>query len=931
MSANRIKVAVRCRPLLPNEDQSICVAIHDNICSISTGRGEHERNDFTYDSCFPMETTQETLFQEVGMHVMYNAFEGYHATLLAYGQTGSGKSYSVHGTDENPGLLPRLCDAIFEEIESSPSTIRHTVQASYLEIYNERLRDLLQAESSSTPTIRKSVKSQHSTSQANQAGNQNGARTSEERTSNFSTNEERNSSSSPENNAANVPNAAYGFSPSSRKLEITSHPQEGICIPGLSVCQVQCPEDVWRLMEFGNNLRVQASTSMNPVSSRSHAIFTLEFTQTDERNGGSRKSKIHMVDLAGSERQNKAQAVGERLREGCIINQSLSYLGLVICGLSKGATYIPFRNSKLTHFLCEGLGGNSKTGLIATISPSRMNYDETMSTLRFALTCKSVKTKATINHCPYDPTVIQLREEVEDLRTQLHESNVGIPTSFSSDVPMLTRPNFFYRLEMDQETSIGSDETCDIVLPSCCAARICDIRMQNGDIECIPHAKFVRNGKPVGRIKKDSFLLQNKDLLDFGAGATYRFSLGVADRNTIHEELTIGLRDLPSLNREKCANACDTLESVYHVMNVDSARLCALQEFIAAKRPEAQILLVQNIFHKHEPELAVKYGDKIWKESAFRESVEDAHEDPFVKALHEGDVMKAQEILATAQAATAAMEAQVKTQKNKIKSLEALHEQDSQAIHRLSKKFIELRQDAAAEREEFARTQDDLVKTSEEYAQECRMHQGKTSEFEDTLREREESIKTYMNMIDELKVQECEKCCRNITSTNATVGCVGGYVNCSDPMAQWPTHEGRCARRPENIHTRANTGWCELCHTGLRYHNHPHPSTSTPSLSGSPSNSTPTAAPAAMSFSFGIALLEKGEMIEAFTLKSDILKSAFKIVPSNFSDVFITTVFQTIISIARLLFFVVGYMCAHHQHTEATTHHSVKPKKHKFL
>lgn len=684
--ADRIKVAVRCRPVSPNEDQQVCVEMQDNVCSVSNGNRFDQESDFIYDFCFPMDTTQESFFEALGLHILQNALDGYHATLFAYGQTGAGKSYSVHGTSENPGLLPRLCDALFYEIERRPTHMKHLVKASYLEIYNERLRDLLTVEEA-------------------------------------------------------------------KKLEISSNPATGSAqILGLSVFEVMSAHDVHKMMKFGNDQRVQASTSMNSVSSRSHAIFTLEFLQTDTSTGRTERSKIHMVDLAGSERQNKAQVAGERLREGCVINQSLSYLGLVITGLTKGDSFVPFRNSKLTHFLIDGLSGNSKTAMIAAISPSRSNYEETVSTLRFAATCKLVKTRAIVNTYVND-TGSQLRLEVEALKKQLEVANVELRTMrapTSDDGPMLVRPNFVFRISSTAPSTVGSDARSSLHLPSHCAACVCSLEVLENEVRCTTEEKIRRNGQEVP--ESETFSLDDNDLLEFAPGVAYRFQRGLTKTSDTADRVLADIT--PPLSAQQNAIARDVFESIHYSSDVDNLGLQSLRQLV---KDDAEIVLVQSVLQPQRPILAVRQGFGLWTEEIFRELVED--DDQLTAAFRKGDLRAVKTILKdeTRIAAQAELSEQVATYKDRIRTLEALREEDTRTIDKLSNEFIELSRESAQEREEWKKTQEDLLSTSDAHADESRHHRSRAGELEVTVRERDEAIRRYEKTIAELTQKYEEK------------------------------------------------------------------------------------------------------------------------------------------------------------------------------
>uniref|UniRef100_A0A8D3C6B3 Kinesin family member 13Ba n=1 Tax=Scophthalmus maximus TaxID=52904 RepID=A0A8D3C6B3_SCOMX len=330
---------------------------------------------FAYDYCFwSMDETdkekfagQEVVFQCLGESLLYNAFQGYNACIFAYGQTGSGKSYTMMGSGDQPGLIPRLCSALFDRTQKEQREQESfTVEVSYMEIYNEKVRDLLDPK---------------------------GGR---------------------------------------QTLRVREHKVLGPYVDGLSRLAVACYKDIESLMSEGNKSRTVAATNMNEESSRSHAVFNIILTHTlkDLKSGtsGEKVSRLSLVDLAGSERAAKTGAAGERLKEGSNINKSLTTLGLVISALAEQGTaknknkFVPYRDSVLTWLLKDCLGGNSRTAMVATVSPAADNYEETLSTLRYADRAKSIVNHAVVNEDPNARIIRELREEVEKLRVQLTQA-----------------------------------------------------------------------------------------------------------------------------------------------------------------------------------------------------------------------------------------------------------------------------------------------------------------------------------------------------------------------------------------------------------------------------------------------------------------------------------------------------------------------------
>ncbi|EEH43801.2 uncharacterized protein PADG_00090 [Paracoccidioides brasiliensis Pb18] len=309
---------------------------------------------------------QDDLFNDLGAPLLDNAFQGYNNCIFAYGQTGSGKSYSMMGYGEEAGVIPKICKDMFNrisEMQSSDKSLICTVEVSYLEIYNERVRDLL--------------------------------------------------------NPATKGN-----------LKVREHPSTGPYVEDLAKLVVRSFQEIEHLMDEGNKARTVAATNMNETSSRSHAVFTLTVSQkrhdTETTMDTEKVSRISLVDLAGSERATSTGATGARLKEGAEINRSLSTLGRVIAALAdlssgkkKNASMVPYRDSVLTWLLKDSLGGNSMTAMIAAISPADINYDETLSTLRYADSAKRIKNHAVVNEDPNARMIRELKEELAQLRSKL--------------------------------------------------------------------------------------------------------------------------------------------------------------------------------------------------------------------------------------------------------------------------------------------------------------------------------------------------------------------------------------------------------------------------------------------------------------------------------------------------------------------------------
>jgi len=360
---NNIRVAVRVRPFNAREVQSnaaeqcafdcFSTSVVTRNCGDVTTFSEYTRagRTFNFDDVFtsvdknaPRFATQQSVFEGIGLPILENALDAYNGCLLAYGQTGAGKSHSIMGdvsSDVEKGLMPRACEELFNMVErrradaeAQGTQIQAAILASYLEIYQEKMYDLLVSTRSD--------------------------------------------------------------------LQVRLHKDLGPHVPGLTQTPVQNMQEVHELLDFGAKNRVVGATSMNASSSRSHAVFTIDLRITITTPGGTKdlQSKVKFVDLAGSEKQKKTGATGERLQEGIAINQSLSALSRVIQALAGTAgknVQPPFRESKLTLLLKDALSGNSRTVLLACISPSTFNLEESVSTLEFASRCKLIKTNAKKN------------------------------------------------------------------------------------------------------------------------------------------------------------------------------------------------------------------------------------------------------------------------------------------------------------------------------------------------------------------------------------------------------------------------------------------------------------------------------------------------------------------------------------------------------
>lgn len=455
---SNVKVAVRVRPLSQREKDGngkSIVEVHGDSLSILNakvdqssdyGDSREKVKHFTFDYCYdssgapqtPGYASQQLVFQDLGTEILQAAFEGYNACLFAYGQTSTGKTYTMMGTRDDFGIIPRICEGLFSHVDDCLSeNVTFRVDISYLEIYNERVKDLLR------PSLYK---------------------------------------------------AKEKFT-----LKVREHPKEGPYVQDLSSHCVKDNSEIQELLDRGNESRTTASTYMHDRSSRSHAIVTISFTQAklEEDLPHEVVSKIHLVDLAGSERAdpNFSDNYKGRLKEGANINRSLVTLGNVIKALAErsllswsadnlGSTqsflsatdtspkrlrlpYIPYRDSVLTWLLKDSLGGNSKTIMIATITPANLYYSETISTLRYAQRAKSIINKPKINEDPNVSLIRELRQEIFRLRDLLKSAQMG--GSQMSELNMLVQMH-----DMMTETQKGNPQQVSSAAGSALAEKLLD-------------------------------------------------------------------------------------------------------------------------------------------------------------------------------------------------------------------------------------------------------------------------------------------------------------------------------------------------------------------------------------------------------------------------------------------------------------------------
>lgn len=376
-NSTNIKVVIRVRPLNETETQRKDEkAIHcmEDSQTIRYSGGDGKNKPLTFNRVLAEESTQEQVFETCGVKdLLERALDGYAVTVFAFGQTGSGKTFTITGSEtsstaESQGIIPRSLNYLFDKIVSRPEN-RYTLRAAYLEIYNEQVQDLL--------------------------------------------------------------------NPSNTSLPVRWTSEKGFYVENLFVVECEVLDDCFAVLEEGLRNRTVAAHALNEHSSRSHSIMTLQIDSevTDPQDGrvSVRQGKIHFVDLAGSEKVKESKVQGENFSEALNINKSLLTLGQCISALSdpkrKGA-HVPFRDSKLTKLLADSLGGRGLSLMIACVSPSSYNINESMKTLRYAENAKRIKNKPIIQMDPREEYILQLKTEIKGLRQENQQLKQRIGGNF---------------------------------------------------------------------------------------------------------------------------------------------------------------------------------------------------------------------------------------------------------------------------------------------------------------------------------------------------------------------------------------------------------------------------------------------------------------------------------------------------------------------
>ncbi|XP_073294029.1 kinesin-like protein KIN-8B isoform X1 [Primulina huaijiensis] len=377
-----LTVAVKCRPLTERERGRDIVRVHNNKEVIVLDpdlskdyldriQNRTKERRYTFDYAYGPNSTNLDVYQRSIRSTIFGVVQGLNATVFAYGSTGSGKTYTMVGTQDDPGLMVLSLNTIFDLIEKDNTSDDFEVTCSFLEVYNEVIYDLLEK--------------------------------------------------------------------SSGHLELREDPVQGIIVAGLRSIKVNSAVRILELLNLGNSRRKTESTEVNETSSRSHAVLEINVTRKLQKRYPTQviRGKLALVDLAGSERASETNSGGQKLRDGANINRSLLALANCINALGKkqkkGLAYVPYRNSKLTRILKDGLSGNSQTVMIATISPADNQYHHTVNTLKYADRAKEIKTHiqkniGTINAhvSDYQKMIDNLQGEVSRLRKELAEKETQL-------------------------------------------------------------------------------------------------------------------------------------------------------------------------------------------------------------------------------------------------------------------------------------------------------------------------------------------------------------------------------------------------------------------------------------------------------------------------------------------------------------------------
>ncbi|XP_022773083.1 kinesin-like protein KIN-4C isoform X2 [Durio zibethinus] len=507
-NSESVRVAVNIRPLITTEllnGCTDCITVVPGEPQVQIGS-----HAFTYDYVYGgAGSPSSTIYDDCVAPLVDALFRGYNATVLAYGQTGSGKTYTMGtnytGEGSSGGIIPNVVETIFRRVEATKHTTEFLIRVSFIEIFKEEVFDLLDSNSVALPKV-------------------------------------------------DGVSLAKTTAPGRLPIQIRETVNGGITLAGVTEAEVRTKEEMASYLSRGSLSRATGSTNMNSQSSRSHAIFTITMEQkkiancpngvNDDIGDDILCAKLHLVDLAGSERAKRTGADGMRLKEGIHINKGLLALGNVISALGdekkrKEGGHVPYRDSKLTRLLQDSLGGNSKTVMIACVSPADTNAEETLNTLKYANRARNIQNKAVINRDPMAAQLQRMRSQIEQLQAELLFYRGDGNASFDElqilkhKVSLLEASNAELQREL-QERRLTSEQL---------AQRALDAQVEKDKL--IMQIESVRNGKSWDEIDSN----QNQD---FDLIKTYVLKIQDLEGELIH---------LKSLNSSKRSQFSDCVDS----------------------------------------------------------------------------------------------------------------------------------------------------------------------------------------------------------------------------------------------------------------------------------------------------------------------------------------------------------------------------------
>ena len=476
-----IKVFCRFRPLNDKENQisqGCCVNfLDDQTVSLAQTYENSEPLKFTFDAVFPPTGSQRTVYEKAAKPIVDAVMQGFNGTVFAYGQTSSGKTFTMTGPDLEDEELMGIIPRMVNTVFDQIFSADQTIEFSVRVSYCEIYLEKI-----------KDLLDIHKTN-----------------------------------------------------LKIHEDRTRGVYIDGLSEYYVSNDREVYDLMTTGAENREVAYTNMNAGSSRSHSLFLLTVGQTNSKDFSGKTGKLYLIDLAGSEKISKTGAAGKRLEEAKNINKSLTVLGQVINSLTDGkSSHIPYRDSKLTRVLQDSLGGNSKTCLIVTCSPSPFNESETISTLRFGVRAKSIKNKPKVNR---EYTIGELKMMLAKLQEEIDKRD-KIILKLEEKLKCLGQGTELSELENVQKEGLNLDY--DEII-----AEIEDLRMRlteevESNKRIIEESSNYKKESEELKADKDSLLFQTNSLQE----KVLNYENVMKDQESLIEKLVLTKESLESDNEQ---------------------------------------------------------------------------------------------------------------------------------------------------------------------------------------------------------------------------------------------------------------------------------------------------------------------------------------------------------------------------------------------